>query len=85
MLQNVNWGYALGEAMRPHDVGAYVNYIDPLLTNWKEEFYGGNYPRLAEIKKAVDPHDRFTFQQAVGSDFEPTPGNFAPLFRTFIA
>jgi hypothetical protein len=83
--QNVNWGYALGEAMKPHDVGAYVNYIDPLLTNWKQEFYGGNYDELARIKKDCDPHNRFTFQQAVGSPFEPTPGNFAPLFRTFIA
>jgi hypothetical protein len=83
--QNVDWGYALGEAMKPHDVGAYVNYIDPLLTNWKQEFYGGNYERLARIKKEWDPKDHFTFQQAIGSPFEPTPGNFAPLFRTSIA
>jgi len=85
LLQNVNWGYALGEAMKPHDVGAYVNYIDPLLTNWKQEYYGGNYARLERIKKEWDPSGRFRFQQAIGSDFEPTPGNFAPLFRTFTA
>lgn len=85
LLQNVKWGYALGEAMRPHDVGAYVNYIDPLLTNWKQEFYGENYGELVRIKKEWDPKGRFTFQQAVGSPFEPTPGNFAPLFRTFTA
>jgi hypothetical protein len=85
LLQNVNWGYALGEAMKPHDVGAYVNYIDPLLTNWKQEYYGGNYARLERIKKEWDPNGHFKFQQAIGSEFEPTPGNFAPLFRTFTA
>jgi hypothetical protein len=85
LLQNVNWGYALGEAMKPVDTGAYVNYIDPLLTDWKTKFYGGNYDELVRIKKEWDPDDHFTFQQAVGSPFEPTPGNFAPLFRTFVA
>ncbi len=69
----------------PIDVGAYVNYIDPLLTNWKQEYYGDNYAELLCIKKAWDPSGRFTFQQAVDSPFEPTSGNFAPLFRTFIA
>lgn len=84
LLQNVDWGYQLGEAMKPNDVGAYVNYIDPLLSNWKEEFYGGNYNELVRIKKEWDPKNRFTFQQAIGSPFEPIPGNYAPLFRTFI-
>ncbi|MFP5236440.1 MAG: FAD-binding oxidoreductase [Acidobacteriota bacterium] len=83
MLQNVDWGYALGEAMRPHDVGAYVNYIDPLLADWPQQFYGGNYDRLVRIKKQWDPTSNFNFQQAIGSPFEPTPGNYAPLFRTF--
>ena len=85
LAQNVEWGYQLGEAMRPHDIGAYCNYIDPLLTNWQREFYGDNYDELVRIKKAWDPDKHFNFQQAIGSDFEPTPGNFAPLFRTFIA
>jgi len=85
LLQNVNWGYQLGEALKSHDVGAYVNYIDPLLTNWKKEYYGDNYDELVRIKKEWDPSGNFTFQQAIGSSFEPTPGNFAPLFRTFVA
>lgn len=83
LQQNVQWAYDLGEAMRPHDIGAYCNYIDPLLTDWQKEFYGGNYKRLVRIKKEWDPDNRFDFQQAIGSDFEPEPGNFAPLFRTF--
>jgi hypothetical protein len=85
LLQNVDWAYQLGEAMRPYDIGAYCNYIDPLLTNWPAEFYGGNYDRLVRVKKELDPDRRFDFQQAIGSPFEPTPGNYAPLFRTFVA
>jgi hypothetical protein len=84
LQQNVEWAYHLGEEMRPHDIGAYCNYIDPLLTNWKQEFYGDNYKRLARIKKHWDPNGHFTFQQAIGSPFEPTPGDLAPLFQTFI-
>jgi hypothetical protein len=83
LQQNVQWAYDLGEAMRPHDIGAYCNYIDPLLTDWQHEFYGGNYDELVRIKKEWDPDNHFHFQQAVGSDFQPVPGNFAPLFRTF--
>jgi FAD/FMN-containing dehydrogenase len=81
---NVEWAYKLGEDMRPHDIGAYCNYIDPLLTNWKQEFYGGNYDELVRIKKEWDPKNHFHFQQAIGSPFEPTPGSLAPLFQTFI-
>jgi FAD binding domain/Berberine and berberine like len=84
LQQNVDWAYQLGEDMRPHDIGAYCNYIDPLLTNWKQEFYGGNYDELVRIKKEWDPKGHFKFQQAIGSPFEPTPGNYAPLFHTFI-
>jgi hypothetical protein len=84
MPANVEWAYRLGEDMRPHDTGAYCNYIDPLLTNWKQEYYGGNYDELVRIKKEWDPKGHFNFQQAIGSPFEPVPGNLAPLFRTSI-
>jgi hypothetical protein len=84
LLSNVGWGYALGEAMKPYDVGAYVNYIDPLLSNWKQEYYGENQAELMRIQKQCDPAGHFTFQQSIDSSFEPTPGNFSPLFRTFL-
>jgi hypothetical protein len=86
-VQNVNWAYQLGEEMAPHSIGAYCNYIDPLLHNWQKEFYGDNYSRLVRIKKAVDPENHFRFQQAIGSPFNPDgeyPPNLAPLYRTFL-
>jgi hypothetical protein len=76
--------------MAPHSIGAYCNYIDPLLHDWPTEFYGDNYKRLVKVKKAVDPENRFRFQQCIGSPFNPPAAvppampNLAPLYRTFL-
>lgn len=87
MRGNVEWAFAFGEALRPHFSGAYVNYIDPLLPGWREMYYGAHYERLLNIKKRVDPDGFFSFQQAVGSDFEPSvsePLDLSPLNRTVV-
>ncbi|WP_188191290.1 BBE domain-containing protein [Nonomuraea sp. SYSU D8015] len=44
---------------------AYVNYIDPGLTNWRSAYYGANAARLAQVKAAYDPGRLFTFSQAL--------------------
>lgn len=83
--QNVEWAYNFLEALRPHFQGAYVNYIDPLLTDWKTMYYADKYCRLLEIKQAVDPDNIFGFQQGIGSNYEPTgckPLDLSPLNRT---
>lgn len=87
MRANVEWAYHFGEALRPHFIGAYVNYIDPLLTDWKNMYYGDHYDRLLEIKRRVDPDRFFRFQQGIGSDFEPSsdePLDLSPLNRTVV-
>lgn len=84
---NVEWAFHFFEALRPHFSGAYVNYIDPLQRDWPQMYYGGNYARLLKIKKRCDPNDFFTFQQGVGSSFEPDvaePLDLSPLNRTFV-
>lgn len=83
MQQNVDWAVRFGDALAPHTTGAYVNYIDPLLSDWQQKYYGGNYARLVEVKRRWDPDGRFQFQQCIGSSFEPTPGDASPLFQTF--
>jgi len=84
-VANVEWAYEFFEQLG-HDggsTGAYVNYIDPLLHNWKEKYYGDNYARLEKIKKAVDPNNYLAFQQGIGSSFNPdNPKDLSPLNRT---
>ncbi|KAK3991555.1 Tetrahydrocannabinolic acid synthase, partial [Cladorrhinum sp. PSN332] len=61
-------GYA--DALREisPDLGAYVNEADRYEENWQETFWGGNYERLAGIKKVVDPQDVLWCGVCVGGE-----------------
>ncbi|WP_431926079.1 FAD-binding oxidoreductase [Micromonospora wenchangensis] len=59
----VDRGFAV---LDPPSTGhSYVNYPDPALADWKWAYYGENYARLAEVKKAYDPAGRFSFAQSI--------------------
>ncbi len=48
--------------------GSYVsesNYFNP---NWQQDFWGGNYPRLLEVKLRYDPKGLFFVHHGVGSE-----------------
>ncbi|KAH6628962.1 FAD-dependent monooxygenase [Boeremia exigua] len=49
------------------DSGSYINEANPFNSNFKVDFYGGNYERLLEIKKRYDPTDSLFVQAGVGS------------------
>ncbi|KAI8635086.1 putative 6-hydroxy-D-nicotine oxidase [Xylariaceae sp. FL1651] len=48
--------------------GSYLNEGDINEPNFQQSFYGTNYDRLLQIKKAVDPWDTFWAPTAVGSE-----------------
>lgn len=46
-------------------VGSYVNFPYNCLTDYEEEYYGGNVPRLQKIARRYDPMNVFSFPQAI--------------------
>ncbi|WP_410566309.1 FAD-binding oxidoreductase [Amycolatopsis sp. cmx-4-61] len=65
---NLGWLAGLSDAMSPYvSGGAFQNFSDPDLADWRSAYYGVNYPRLQRIKEQVDPDGFFTFAQSIGS------------------
>ncbi|HLH77994.1 MAG TPA: FAD-binding oxidoreductase [Candidatus Binataceae bacterium] len=63
---NLAWQSDFYQAMTPYaGGGAYQNFIDPSLTDWAQEYYGSNLPRLQNIKAVVDPTLVFDFPEAI--------------------
>ena len=53
-------------SMRPYvSGGAYVNYCDTELQNWREAYWGPNLSRLEGIKSRLDPDNLFRHAQSI--------------------
>ncbi len=59
------WLDDLHQAFAPVTQGSYQNYIDPTLTDWQQDYYGENLPRLRQIKQKYDPEGVFHFAQSI--------------------
>ena len=62
---NIAWLEGFHAAMAQWNRGAYVNYPDPTLEDYAEQYYGANLPRLQAIKRSYDPDDLFRFPQSI--------------------
>ncbi len=66
VARNLDWQSGFYDAIVPlAKGGAYQNFIDPSLRDWKSAYYGSNLARLETIKRRVDPAHIFTFQEAI--------------------
>jgi FAD/FMN-containing dehydrogenase len=48
----------------------YQNYPSPDVPDYRENYFGRAFPALLAVKRKYDPHDWFTFEQAI----KPRPG-----------
>jgi FAD/FMN-containing dehydrogenase len=62
-------GRAMGELKTAApNAGSYVSESDYFLKDWQAAFWGGNYARLAKVKKQYDPNGLFFVHHGVGSE-----------------
>ena len=63
---NRQWIGTAWRLMRPYvSSGAYSNYADPDLVDWEQAYWGSNFTRLTEVKRAYDPGNVFHFPQSI--------------------
>lgn len=66
IVANLDWLEEYQAAMQPYlSGGAYQNFTDRSQDDWQHAYYGGNFPRLVEIKRAWDPDNLFRFGQSI--------------------
>jgi hypothetical protein len=64
--RNIEWTRALFQAMRPHlEESVYVNNLGDEGPGRVKAAYGQNYPRLAALKKSLDPDNLFRANQNI--------------------
>ena len=62
----IGWARQLFEAAKPHAAGtAYINFMPEDEVDRVEAAYGGNYRRLAEVKRRYDPQNLYRMNQNV--------------------
>jgi FAD/FMN-containing dehydrogenase len=59
------WLRRMHAIVAPHAAGAYQNYLDPDLHDWRREYYGRNLARLEQVRADYDPDRRFRFPRAI--------------------
>jgi FAD/FMN-containing dehydrogenase len=65
--KGVDRATAILRAIAPN-AGSYVSESNFFNADWRQEFWGGNYRRLAAVKAKYDPDGLFTVHHGVGSE-----------------
>ena len=66
IVANLDWLEGYQAAMQPYlSGGAYQNFTDRSQDDWPHAYYGQNFARLVEIKRAWDPDNLFRFGQSI--------------------
>ncbi len=67
--ENLDWIEGYHAAMQPYLTGgAYQNFTDRSQVDWQHAYYGENFERLVEVKRAWDPENLFRFGQSIPVD-----------------
>ena len=62
----VEWSGEVMDVLRRHTPDeSYQNFPNRLISDWRREYYGENFPRLVRVKSRYDPHDLFRNQQSI--------------------
>ena len=59
------WLRRMHAIVAQHASGAYQNYIDPGLRDWRRAYYGRNLARLQQVRAGYDPDRRFRSPRGV--------------------
>lgn len=62
---NIRWIEDLRNALSRYTTGDYVNWPDRLIRDWPTAYYGENFKKLREVKRAYDPCNLFHFPQSI--------------------
>jgi len=65
LLASLDSGFA---SFDPYSNGeSFQNFMDPVLSTWRQAYYAENYRALVAVKKHYDPYGFFHFDQSIGS------------------
>ncbi|MDD4564497.1 MAG: FAD-binding oxidoreductase [Eubacteriales bacterium] len=63
--ENIKWIEQFRTSMLPYTRGAYRDYIDAMIVDWSDAYFGENLAKLKEVKQKYDPENLFRFEQSI--------------------
>ncbi len=64
-VKNIHWIERFRQSMLPYTKGAYRDYVDSLIADWPQAYFGENLGKLKRVKQIYDPENLFNFEQSI--------------------